>query len=806
MAYGEEKKEKTDDKKTLDEVKEYFKQCVTEEDTERAKMKDDLRFCTLDQWPDDIKKARENSAQEGGARPCLTIDKINQYIVQVVNDVRQGRPGINVRPQDDAADPETARILKGIVRNIEDQSSADIAYATAIESAAKIGVGYFRIITEYVDDESFDQEIFIKPIANTFSVYLGKHSMPDGSDAEHGFVVESLPIEKFRQMYPKAKWAHEEFSDLDPDVMGSWKTDETITVVEYYCLKRVEEKLHFLEDGTTTNDEHYRKWPENNPKVGPRPPIRESRTTYRKQLKWSKCTAVEVLESRDLPGKYIPIVEVVGREGWIDGKRVLWGLVRPAKDSLRMYNYWASTITEKLALAPKTPFVGAKGQFEGLEDRWRKANTMNYAYLEYNPIDVQGNPLPAPERQGATPMEAAYMNYMQVIERDVQTSLGMFKASVGETESQQSGRAILALQRESDTATYHFGANLGQSIRHAGRIIVDMIPHYYDTKRVVRIMGEDGDVRTATLDPELPVPYQQTAKGGTLFNPGMGKYDVSITVGPSYNTKRMEAQATFVELAKGAADPISAALLRYLTVKNSDFEGATEAGKAFRALLPPPVQEALAGGKLSPEAQAVVAQAKMQIEALQKELEEEKAGTRVQAMKVQADQQAKAAELQLEAKKAAEEARLEEEKMKHEFMLKEKQAALEAQIKAQQFQMESHQFAQSSKLDTAKAKHEFKMKRLQGANPEGNMDPDKAKEIESEFDAEVGGVQAVDTVQTQVIPMLQQTLGQMLQALQAMQQTQLAILEESKKPRQVSLGGVQRDQMGQIAGANVVVH
>src|SRR3972149_3089173 len=250
-----------------------------------------------------------------------------------------------------------------------------------------------------------------------------------------------------------------------------------------------------------------------------------------------KMTGVEILEQRDLPGKYIPIVEVIGRESWVDGKRILWGLVRPAKDSLRMYNYFASTITEKMGLAPNAPFIGAVGQFATAGDRWRKANRVNYAVLEYDAIDVNGNAVAAPQRQGATPMEVALLNQMQVIEHDVQTSLGMFKAATGESESQQSGRAILALQRESDTGTYHFGANLGVSIRHTGRIIVDMIPHYYDTKRIVRIIGDDGEIKTAQLDPEQDVAHREVqGQGGaiqSIYNPGVGKYDVSITVGPS---------------------------------------------------------------------------------------------------------------------------------------------------------------------------------------------------------------------------------------------------------------------------------
>src|SRR3990167_5069987 len=571
-------------------------------------MRDDIRFCTLDQWPSEIRNAREDVNQEGGARPCLTIDKVNQYIVQVVNDFRQGKPGINVRPQDDQADAEMAKVLKGIVRNIEDQSKADIAYATAVECAAKIGVGFFRLVTEYVSDDSFDQEIFIRPLPNPFAVYLGHHVLPDGSDAKDGFVIEALPVARFKEQYPGKKWKPDEFDDIG-EHKAYWHTGETVTLVEHYYIESTKQTLFFLADGTTMIEEDYKKWPQ---EAGRAPTVQNQRTTFKEQLKWCKMTGLEVLEERDLPGKFIPIVEVIGRESNIEGKRHLWGLVRPAKDSLRMYNYFASAITEKMGLAPKAPFVGAKGQFEGLEDRWKKANNVPFAYLEYNAIDVNGNAIPAPQRVGPPAMEAALLNQMQVIEHDVQTSLGMFKAATGESESQQSGRAILALQRESDTGTYHFGANGGVSIRHAGRIIVDWIPHYYDTKRVVRIIGDDGEVKSAQLDPEQEVAHRQVQGASgiqSIYNPGIGKYDVSITVGPSYNTKRMEAAATFVEMAKGAADPASAAVLRYLVMRNSDTAGSDEAAKLLKALLPPQALQAMeTGAPIPPQVQAAMQQ------------------------------------------------------------------------------------------------------------------------------------------------------------------------------------------------------
>ncbi len=221
---AEEEYKAGDDKDILQRARDELKLCVDEDSDERALMLDDLNFCTLDQWPKDIRNERENDL-ENGPRPCLTIDKINQYIVQVVNDMRQGKPGINVRPQDDQADVQTAKVLKGIIRNIEDQSSADIAYATAGESAAKIGLGYFRVTTEYLPG-SWDQDIFIRPIPNTFSVYLGKHFMPDGSDAKCGFILEAMPVESFKSQYPGKKFKAEEFDGLGTQ-MTFWHTGES---------------------------------------------------------------------------------------------------------------------------------------------------------------------------------------------------------------------------------------------------------------------------------------------------------------------------------------------------------------------------------------------------------------------------------------------------------------------------------------------------------------------------------------------------------------------------------------------------
>jgi len=644
------------------EARQKFKECFENESEERAKMRDDLRFCTFEQWPDAVKQARENDV-ENGARPCLTIDKINQYIVQVVNDMRQGKPSIVVRPQDDKADVETAKVLKGIIRNIEDQSNADIAYMTGGESQVRIGVGYWRVMAEYISPDSFEQDLCIKPIFNSFSVYLGPHVFPDGSDARHAFIVEAMPEEAFKQKYPKANAERDAFDGIDSDAVNWWRTDKTVTVVEYYVLKRKAMELYYLADGTTMWKDMYDKWPADQ---GETPPVMDTRMSFKEQLCWYKMTGVEILEYRELPGQWIPIIKTVGRSAIVDGKWMYWGLVRPAKDALRMYNYWSSTITEKMALAPKTPFIGAKGQFRNMEDRWRQANVKNFSYLEYDPVEVHGQALPPPQRQGPTPIEAAMLQQLQVIEHDVQTSLGVFKAGLGEHEPQQSGRAILALQRESDTGTYHFAANLGLSIRHTGRILLDLIPHYYDTKRMVRILGDDGSMAAAQIDPNA----EQQGVGG-VFNPNLGRYDVTITVGPGYNTKRMEAAAVLTEISKSAPQLLQ--IFGDVLFRSLDFPYSDVIADRLRKMLPPEVQD---DGDQTQQLMQQVQQMQQQIQAAEQTMQamdEEntklKAGVESDMAKIESQQVVKFAQIEADKEEF-------DKKMELEWYKAEQQLAL----------------------------------------------------------------------------------------------------------------------------------
>jgi hypothetical protein len=666
--------QKLSDEDLIKESREGLQACIEDESNERNKMLDDLRFATLDQWPADVRAMRENDAVNG-ARPCLTIDQINQYITQVSNDMRSNRPSIKVRPEDHEGDEETAKIYQGLIRHIEDQSQAQVAYDTSGRSAVTIGLGFVRVVTDYVDADSFDQEILIKRIPDTFSVYLSSHNMPDGSDADKAWVFEKMPIETFKRTYPGKSWSDSDFTGLG--VMPTWKTSECVTVCEYFYKSYKKKSLVYLADGRVMTRKEYDVSRETIEVTG-------ERESFDVTVNWCKHTGADVIERRVLKGKYIPVIEEVGKESVVDGKRILWGLVRPAKDSLRAFNYWISAMTEKMALAPKAPFIGAVGQFASQGDKWDKANINNYAKLEYDAIDINGNAVPPPQRQAPMQMEPAMAQMLSIMQNNVKSSLGMYKAAVGEAEAQQSGRAILALKRESDTGTLHFGENQALTIQQVGRIIVDLIPHYYDTKRVVRILGEDGVPGTANIDPDQDGSIReiQDANGSIkrIYNLGVGKYNVTVSVGPSYQTSRQEAATIMTDLANTAKDPISAAILRYGSVKNSDFAGSEEITRMLKAMLPPQLQQADADKgqqPIPPQVQAQMAQmaqGAQQLQAQAQQLAQEnqqlKAGASEAQAKLSTAHQESMAELALKAKVQEEELRLQREKVEAEIRLK----------------------------------------------------------------------------------------------------------------------------------------
>lgn len=578
-----------------------FSAAAEAEQKTRTDALDDLEFRTGEQWPHDIQTQRTLDG-----RPCLTINRLPQFIRQVTNEQRQQRPSIQVNPVGDGADQETAEAIQGIIRHIEINSDAEIAYDTAFDHCVTSGFGFWRILTDYVDDKSFDQEILIKRIKNPFTVYFDPSAIePDYSDARWCFIIEDLSRDEYEAKYPDSEFAGLKDFQSVGDQFPDWAGKDTIRIAEYFHVEEEKRQLVRLEDGTILDSEEL--------PGGEIPENAEARDVLDRRVVWSKINAAEIFQERDWTGYWIPVVPVLGDDLDVNGKRHLAGLVRSAKDPQRMYNYWNSSATERIALSPKAPFIGAEGQFENHEGQWATANQRNFSYLEYKPISVGGTAVAAPARNVVDSQMTDFAMMLRQSDNDLKATTGIYDASLGEKGPDQSGKAILARQKQSDVATLNFNDNLSRSMRHTGRMLIDLIPHIYDAPRVQRIINPDQSVtHVGTFNSQTnpgvnpkDLPMMQGIK--KIYDLGVGRYDVTVSVGPSYQSKRQEAVSSL--LAFMQAVPAAAPFIADLVARNSDWPSAKEIADRLKKMLPPQLQDQ---DDQDPEAQMQRVQAQLQ--------------------------------------------------------------------------------------------------------------------------------------------------------------------------------------------------
>jgi len=590
------------DKDIITDAKEVFKQAEEAESENRDLWLDDFRFARLgEQWPAEVKKQRERDG-----RPCLTVNRLPSFIRQVTNDARLNKPSIVVQPVDSSGDKEVAEIMQGIIRNIEYSSNADIAYDTALDHSVTGGFGYFRIDIDYADDDVFEQDIRIVPVYNPLTVYGDPaSSSADSSDWNKAFVTEMMTLDAFKERWGKdAQATAEDFAGKGTrDQL--WYTDDSVRVAEYWTRSKESGLLLKLTDGQVMFEPEYLRIKDLLDVQGIS--VSGTRETQTYKVKQRIITGADVLEDNEWVGKYIPIVPVYGDEINIEGKRHFISLIRFSKDPQKMFNFWRTATTELVALAPKTPWVGPKGAFKTDSGKWQTANSSNHAYIEYD------GAVP-PQRQPFSGPPAGALQEALNASDDMKSIMGIYDASLGARSNETSGRAIMARQREGDVSTFNFIDNLSRSIRHAGRILVDLIPKVYSAPQVLRLIKDDQAVEL------VPVNQQFEDEKGVskIYDLGNGKYDVTVKSGPSFTSKREEASSQMMELLK--AFPAAAPIIGDLVAKNLDWPGADEIANRLKLMLPPQLQQA-EKKEIPPEAQALIQSMDAQMQQLKQQMD-----------------------------------------------------------------------------------------------------------------------------------------------------------------------------------------
>ena len=621
--------EKTDDKAQTEDEK-ILSKAIKRFDIARNTFQDSnenaktsLDFRILDQWPEDLRNARENDPD--GARPCLVMDKLGQYVHQVVNDFRQQKTGILVNPVDGGADILVAEVYQDLIRRIENQSTAGQAYNWAFQCAVETGIGYWRVVTEYEHEKSFNQEIFIKKIPDIFSVVFDPSAIySDGRDADYVFVITDMDKESFIEKYGKEAG---EFGETIEEGSLSWFSEDKVRVAEYFYKEEVDVEIGITAEGFINEigekKEGYSK----------------TRKTKKTIIKWCKITSSRILEKGLWPSKYFPIVRVIGDEHRVPNEGIFFqGMIYPAMDAQRMYNYAASSFVETVALSPKAPFVAAAGQIENFRDQWSQANRRNFSVLEYDPLTINGTLAPPPQRMELPGVPNGWQFVQQNMLADVQGSLGLFNSNLGQQSNERTGAAISTRKVQGEKSQYHFFENAAMAIEQTGKIIVDLIPKIYDTAKVMKIRGEDGMMKQVFINPEMGQAVRDKVNQyndiiGKEVNPTIGSYDVVMEAGPSSATKRQETSRAMVILAQTSPQVMQVG--GDILVGNMDFPGAQELAQRIFRTIPPEITSP------NPEMSPQMAQMQQQIQMLSAENASLKAGHETTLQKTQMETQSR---------------------------------------------------------------------------------------------------------------------------------------------------------------------
>jgi hypothetical protein len=614
-------------KSVVDTARDRFQRAKDVLGTLRQQAIDDTRFAMGDsdnqwQWPEDV---YTNRASVSG-KPCLTINVTAQHCNQIINAIRQNRPSAKISPVDGAGDKKTALILGGMLRSIQAYSNADTAHDIAAEHAVYGGEGFWRVLTEYESDDSFDQVISIKPLINPQLVYIDPDAIePDRSDAKWGMIFEDLSKDQFREEYPDldaSSWVE------DPH---GWNSQGRVRRAEYFYCDNERDTLLKLADGTVMRSsalpegvkqyKGYLVTPD-----GQQVAIVAERETSKKVWYWCKLIGgeAEPVDKRVWPGQYLPIITVVGKEVNVNGELVRKGIVRDLKDSGRMVNYSYSAAVETVALQNKVPYMASAEAISGFEDIWGAANIENRAYLPYNERDMEGNPLQMPQRQAPAAMATAQVQMLQLSVEQMRASSGQQNANFGIRSEASSGIGIQRLKAQGEIATFHFPDNLARALKYEAKVVLDLIPKMYDTRRVVRILGLDGKESAAMLDPDMKEPHAEINETGDsevkeAFNPSVGRYDVAIDTGPSYQTQRQEAADALTSLTQ--SNPQIMQVAGDIVMRSYDFPMADELATRLAKTLPPGLQEHEGKQDVPPQVKQAMQQMGQQMDALTQELQ-----------------------------------------------------------------------------------------------------------------------------------------------------------------------------------------
>ncbi|HXI50830.1 MAG TPA: portal protein, partial [Candidatus Saccharimonadales bacterium] len=581
------------------------------------------------------------------------------------NTIKTAEFGFDVLPAGGGSDQDTADIFKGYLRWMQNNARGESPVEWAADQGVEGGIGWFRLRSDYVTQtwngpltpEVMWQALFMERITNNLTVYCDPSAMkPTRSDAQWMFVTEDMARDEFERKYPNADIRDlEAFTSTgDTSTWKAWVSKDIIRIAEYYRIVYTNRHLYLLTDGTVTEE-----------KPDDKKAIKQERIMRVPSVKCDKINAVQSLESYDWPGSRIPLIPVLGEELNVDGKVWLRGIIEEGMDAQRMVNYTYSGAVEIFALAPKNAPMIPAAAVANYKAIWQSRNIVNHSYLPYDPWDQDGKAYPQPLLDTTEPPIQAAVELMRVSEDAIKATTSTGDASLGNTNpNERSGRALQALQSQSDLANSNYPDNVRRALIYAGELAIEVIPKITQKGQIIHILGMDDEPQSVMVGqpyqehpdtkvpqaspPEITPEMASMSKGlHKFYDLNNGRYAVAVSVGKATATKQQESSAAIGQLIPHLP-PEMAAVATPEYVEQLSFPGAHQMAEKLRKALPPQLQDQDGQNQIPPQAQAMIQQLQQKLQEAtqfiqtkqaeqQGSLQEAQMKSQVEIQKMQAD-------------------------------------------------------------------------------------------------------------------------------------------------------------------------
>ena len=547
------------------------------------------------QWEPKVWQAYEK-------RPRYTFDECTPIVDDIMGELQQMDFDIHVRPADNAAEKDTAEAFEGILRNIENISCADPIYLAAARIMVGTGLAGWRIVNDYRDDDSFDQDLLIKPIPNFVdSVWFDPNfNMQTAEDASFCWLLSNITKKEYEKRYPKGSGLS--VGQNVRQLVYYHKKPDPIVIGEYLYKKKKTRELAQLSNGAIIEiDDAFNIIKDE---------LFDAGITINKTRKRPYYVVYQRLfdgadwldDEKETPFSYLPVIPVFGNFTVSEDKVVYHGAVEKLMDAQRIINYSESRKIEEGALSPRSKVWMTKQQAKS-DDVIRTLRTLNTntdPVQYYDHVDGQ----PAPFQQPAIQSSPALVETTATALNFIQRSSSTFDEARGSAPSNRSGVAIEMLQAKSDNPKIKWSKALEIAKTQTCKVLIKAIPKIYDTKQTMTVINPDGSQDKITI--KETVMDRQTGRPVEILDLSKGKYDVKCVAGPAFRSRQQETVAAINELA--AIDPSIMQLGADILLNNINSPGIDQIAERKRMQM---VQAGLIPeSQLTKEEAAQIAQAK----------------------------------------------------------------------------------------------------------------------------------------------------------------------------------------------------